>query len=134
MQINPPITQIALDYADTSEALKMAKIGVEAGFDWLEAGTPLIVARGLEAIGELARAFPDYPVLADYKTMDSGGKNVERTLEQGGKWMTVCANAPDETVQAAVAMGRKNGHRRRSGHDRCKGPGSPRPAVRRVGS
>ena len=109
MQINPPILQIALDYADTSEALRMAKIGVEAGFDWLEAGTPLIVSRGLAAIGELAKAFPDYPVLADYKTMDSGGKNVERTLEQGGKWMTVCANAPDETIQAAIAMGRKTG-------------------------
>lgn len=109
MQINPPITQIALDFADIPEALRLAKIGVEAGFDWLEAGTPLIVSRGVAAIGELARAFPNYPVLADYKTMDSGGKNVERTLAQGGKLMTVCANAPDETIQAAIAMGRKTG-------------------------
>jgi 3-hexulose-6-phosphate synthase/6-phospho-3-hexuloisomerase len=109
MQIKPPILQLALDYADTAEAIAMAKIGVEVGFDWLEAGTPLIVSRGVAAIGELARTFPDYPVLADYKTMDSGGKNVERTLEQGGKLMTVCANAPDETVQSAIAAGKKTG-------------------------
>jgi 3-hexulose-6-phosphate synthase/6-phospho-3-hexuloisomerase len=109
MQINPPITQIALDFPDIPQALKLAKIGIEAGFDWLEAGTPLIVSCGVAAIGELAKAFPDYPVLADYKTMDSGGKNVERTLAQGGKLMTVCANAADETIQAAIAMGRKTG-------------------------
>ncbi|HAO95763.1 MAG TPA: hypothetical protein DCQ96_06855, partial [Verrucomicrobiales bacterium] len=36
-----PITQIALDYQSTSEALEMAAIAVEAGFDWLEIGTPL---------------------------------------------------------------------------------------------
>ncbi len=109
MQIKPPITQIALDFADIPQALKMAKIAVEVGFDWLEAGTPLIVMQGVAAIGELARAFPDYPVLADYKTMDSGGKNVERTLAQGGRLMTVCANSPDETVQSAIAMGKKTG-------------------------
>ena len=33
------------------------------------------------------------PVLADYKTMDSGGHNVHLTAEQGGKIMTVCAGA-----------------------------------------
>jgi 3-hexulose-6-phosphate synthase/6-phospho-3-hexuloisomerase len=109
MQITPPVIQLAMDYASVSEALKMGKIGVAAGFDWIEAGTPLIVACGIPAIGELARAFPDHPVLADYKTMDSGGKNVERTLEQGGKLMTVCANAPDETILAAISAGKKTG-------------------------
>jgi len=69
----------------------------------------LIVSCGLSAIGELAKAFPDYPVLADYKTMDSGWKNVENTLAQGGKFMTVCGNAPDETVQSAVARGKETG-------------------------
>ena len=45
---------------------------VEAGFDWLEAGTPLITLQGVSSIGALARAFPDKPIVADYKTMDSG--------------------------------------------------------------
>jgi 3-hexulose-6-phosphate synthase len=109
MRFEPPVIQIALDYATTEEALAMAQVGVDAGVDWLEAGTPLIVCQGIAAIGALARKFPTYPVLADYKTMDSGFKNVERTLQQGGQIMTVCANAPDETVKSAVAEGRRTG-------------------------
>jgi 3-hexulose-6-phosphate synthase len=109
MNLKPPIVQIALDYATIEEALAMAKIGVEAGVDWLEIGTPLIVSQGLSPIGEMVRAFPNYPVLADYKTMDSGGKNVHRTKAQGGHVMTVCANAPDETVQSAIAASKETG-------------------------
>src|SRR5678815_4510816 len=48
-------------------------------------------------------------ILADYKTMDSGGKNVLLTQKQGGHYMTVCANATDETVRAAVAAGKQTG-------------------------
>ena len=87
----PPVIQIALDYATIEDAIHMARIGIEAGVDWLEIGTPLIVSEGVAPIGKMVRAFPDYPVLADYKTMDSGWKNVERTAAQGGHVMTVCA-------------------------------------------
>jgi 3-hexulose-6-phosphate synthase/6-phospho-3-hexuloisomerase len=107
IKIKPPVVQIALDFATIEEAMAMAKIGVEAGVDWLEVGTPLIVSQGLSPIGQLVRAFPHYPVLADYKTMDSGGKNVHRTKGQGGHIMTVCANAPDETIKAAVAASKE---------------------------
>jgi 3-hexulose-6-phosphate synthase/6-phospho-3-hexuloisomerase len=105
----PPVIQIALDYATFEEALAMARIGVEAGVDWLEIGTPLVVSQGLAPIGQMVRAFPDYPVLADYKTMDSGGKNVERTADQGGHVMTVCAGSPDETVRAAIEASKRLG-------------------------
>ena len=105
----PPVIQIALDYATIEEALAMAKIGIEAGVDWLEIGTPLIISQGVAPIGKMVRAFPDFPVLADYKTMDSGWKNVQRTAEQGGHVMTVCAGAPDETVKSAIAEAKKNG-------------------------
>ena len=105
----PPVIQIALDYATIEEAILMAKIGIEAGVDWLEIGTPLIISQGVAPIGKMVRAFPDFPVLADYKTMDSGWKNVQRTTEQGGHVMTVCANSPDETVKSAIAESKKNG-------------------------
>ncbi len=105
----PPVIQIALDYATFEEALEMARIGVEAGVDWLEIGTPLIVSQGVAPIGRMVRAFPGYPVLADYKTMDSGWKNVERTATQGGHVMTVCAGAPDETVRSAIAESKRSG-------------------------
>lgn len=109
MAHQPPLVQLALDYPTIEEALAMAEIGIRAGVDILEAGTPLIVSQGVSAIGRLARAFPDYPILADYKTMDSGGKNVLITKQQGGHYMTVCANSPDETVQAAIAAGKETG-------------------------
>jgi 3-hexulose-6-phosphate synthase/6-phospho-3-hexuloisomerase len=109
LSLKAPVVQIALDYPTIEEALAMARIGVEAGVDWLEAGTPLIVAQGAGTIGQLKRAFPQYPVLADYKTMDSGGKNVMLTQQQGGQIMTVCGNAPDETVKAAVTASKETG-------------------------
>jgi 3-hexulose-6-phosphate synthase/6-phospho-3-hexuloisomerase len=109
MNFKPPVVQIALDYPTVEEALAMAKIGVQAGVDWLEAGTPPIVARGAEAVGDLKRAFPGFPVLADDKTMDSGGKYNLLTQKQGGQVMTVCGNAPDETVRAGVAARKESG-------------------------
>lgn len=106
---NAPLVQLALDFPTIDEALTYAEIGVRAGVDILEAGTPLIVSAGVGAVGALARAFPEYPVLADYKTMDSGGKNVHLTQAQGGRYMTVCGNAADETVQSAIAAGKETG-------------------------
>jgi len=105
----PPLVQLALDFPTFQEALAAAKVGLAAGVDILEAGTPLIVAQGAGVIGQLARAFPQTPILADYKTMDSGFKNVLITQREGGHYMTVCANAPDETVQSAIAEGKKTG-------------------------
>jgi 3-hexulose-6-phosphate synthase len=109
MPITLPMVQLALDFPTIDEALRLAEVGVRAGVDILEAGTPLIVAEGASAIGKLARAYPTYPVLADYKTMDSGGKNVLLTQRQGGRYMTVCGNAADETVRAAVTAGKQTG-------------------------
>jgi 3-hexulose-6-phosphate synthase/6-phospho-3-hexuloisomerase len=109
LKIRPPVVQLAIDLTTIDDALKLAEIGVKAGVDWLEAGTPLIVRRGADAIGAIARSFPEHPVLADYKTMDSGGKNVLLTAEQGGRLMTVCAGACDETVASAVAASKESG-------------------------
>jgi len=109
MTIKPPIIQIALDFPTIEEAISVGGIGIKAGVDWLEVGTPLIVSQGVNTIGQLKRAYPNYPVLADYKTMDSGGKNVMLTHQQGGQVMTVCGNAPDETIQAGVKAWKETG-------------------------
>jgi 3-hexulose-6-phosphate synthase/6-phospho-3-hexuloisomerase len=105
----PILIQIALDFPTIEQAIACARLGVRAGVDILEVGTPLIVAQGAGTIGQLKRAFPEYPVLADYKTMDSGGKNNQITHAQGGQYMTVCGNAPDETVKAAVTARSETG-------------------------
>src|SRR3954454_22232967 len=109
MNLNTPVIQIALDFPTIEEAISVGGIGIQAGIDWLEVGTPLIVSKGVNTIGQLKRAYPNYPVLADYKTMDSGGKNVLLTHQQGGQVMTVCGNAPDETIRAAIAASRETG-------------------------
>jgi 3-hexulose-6-phosphate synthase/6-phospho-3-hexuloisomerase len=109
MELRPPIIQLAIDFTTLDEALACARVGIEAGVDWLEAGTPLIVNQGAGAIGALVRAFPGRTVLADYKTMDSGGKNVLLTRAQGGHVMTVCGGAPDATVRSAIAARTETG-------------------------
>lgn len=103
------LIQIALDFPTIEQAIASARLGIQAGVDILEVGTPLIVAQGAATIGQLKAAFPNYPVLADYKTMDSGGKNTHLTHAQKGQYMTVCGNAPDETVKAAVTASKETG-------------------------
>ena len=106
----------------------MAKIGVEAGVDWLEIGTPLIVSQGVAPIGQMVRAFPEYPVLADYKTMDSGWKNVaahRRTGRPRDDRLRQCARRDGQTRDRRVEENRRVGRGR---HDRRQEPGGPRPA------
>lgn len=48
-----PIVQISLDLIDLKEALSTAALTIRAGVDWLEAGTPFILAEGLHGVREL---------------------------------------------------------------------------------
>ena len=48
-----PIVQVSLDLTDIKEAMEMAHTAVRAGVDWLEAGTPLILAEGLHGVKAL---------------------------------------------------------------------------------
>ena len=67
-----PIVQISLDLTNVPEALETAEMAIRAGVDWLEAGTPLILAEGLRSVASLREAFPQVPIVADLKTMDGG--------------------------------------------------------------
>ena len=48
-----PIVQISLDLTEIAEALATAELARRAGVDWLEAGTPLILAEGLHGVRAL---------------------------------------------------------------------------------
>ena len=65
-----PIVQISLDLTDLDEALQTADMALQAGVDWLEAGTPLILAHGMRGVRALRDRFPKVPIVADLKTMD----------------------------------------------------------------
>ncbi len=45
-----PVVQLSLDVTEISEALQTAHVAMDAGVDWLEAGTPLIIAEGMNGV------------------------------------------------------------------------------------
>ncbi len=51
-----PIVQISLDLTNIDEALETAAMAMRAGVDWLEAGTPLILAEGFAWRKKIARS------------------------------------------------------------------------------
>src|SRR4030095_11012277 len=106
---HPPIVQISLDLTDIKEAIETARIAVEAGVDWLEDGTPLILAGGVHRARALRREFPDHPIVADLKTMDGGYLEAEMMARAGATHVVVMARAPPETSKAVVRAGRDYG-------------------------
>ncbi len=104
-----PIVQISLDLTDINEALETAAMAMRAGVDWLEAGTPLILAEGLHGVRKLRQAFPDVPIVADLKTMDGGYLEAEMMAGAGATHVVVMARAHEETIRCVVDAGRKFG-------------------------
>ncbi|MDX2034438.1 MAG: orotidine 5'-phosphate decarboxylase / HUMPS family protein [Blastocatellia bacterium] len=104
-----PIVQISLDLTDIKEAIETARIAVEAGVDWLEAGTPLILAEGLHGVRALRAEFPDHPIVADLKTMDGGYLEAEMMARAGATHVVVMARAHAETIKCVVKAGRDFG-------------------------
>jgi 3-hexulose-6-phosphate synthase/6-phospho-3-hexuloisomerase len=100
-----PIVQISLDLTDINEALATAEIALRAGVDWLEAGTPLILAEGLHGVRQLRAAFPDVPIVADLKTMDGGYLEAEMMAKAGATQVVVMARAHPETIKCVVKAG-----------------------------
>jgi 3-hexulose-6-phosphate synthase/6-phospho-3-hexuloisomerase len=104
-----PIVQISLDLTNLDEALATAALARRAGVDWLEAGTPLILAEGLHGVRALRQAFPSVPIVADLKTMDGGYLEAEMMAKAGATHVVVMARAHEETVKCVVKAGRDYG-------------------------
>ena len=104
-----PLVQISLDLTDLKEALSTAALARRAGVDWLEAGTPLILAEGLHGVRALRAAFPGVPIVADLKTMDGGYLEAEMMARAGATHVVVMARSHPETVKCVVQAGRDFG-------------------------
>lgn len=100
-----PIVQISLDLTNIDEALETAAMALRAGVDWLEAGTPLILAEGLHGVRKLREAFPNIPIVADLKTMDGGYLEAEMMAKAGATHVVVMARAHEETIKCVVKAG-----------------------------
>src|SRR5207249_1777735 len=104
-----PIVQISLDLIEIEEALSTAALAMRAGVDWLEAGTPLIIAEGMHGVRALRERFPDTPIVADLKTMDGGWLEAQLMAKAGATHIVVMARAHEETVRCVVKAGRDFG-------------------------
>jgi 3-hexulose-6-phosphate synthase len=100
------IVQLSLDLIDIDEALETAAVGVEAGVDWLEAGTPLLLAEGLHAVEKLRARFPNHPIVADLKTMDGGYLEAEMMAKAGADFVVVMGRAHEATIRRVIDAGR----------------------------
>ena len=99
-----------MDLVDIGEALRTARIAREAGVDWLEAGTPLIIAEGMHGVRALRSEFgPNVPIVADLKTMDGGWLEAELMFKAGATHVVVMERAHPETIIAMVKAGRDFG-------------------------
>lgn len=101
--------QLSLDLIDLDEAIRTAEMAVRAGVDWLEVGTPLIIAEGMRGVRELRARYPDVPIVADLKTMDGGWLEAELMSKAGASMLVVMGQAHQETVELVVKAGRDFG-------------------------
>lgn len=104
-----PLVQISLDLTNNTDALRTAAIAVEAGADWIEVGTPLVLAEGLHAVRALRREFPRHPLIVDLKTMDGGYLEAEMMGDAGADAVIVMGRAHDATIDAVVSAGERFG-------------------------
>jgi 3-hexulose-6-phosphate synthase/6-phospho-3-hexuloisomerase len=104
-----PIVQISLDLVEIPEALETAEMAMRAGVDWLEAGTPLILAEGMHGVRALRERFPDTPIVADLKTMDGGWLEAEIMAKAGATHVVVMSQAHEETIRCVVQAGKDLG-------------------------
>jgi 3-hexulose-6-phosphate synthase/6-phospho-3-hexuloisomerase len=106
-----PVLQVALDMIHSERALTIASEAVTGGATWIEAGTPLIKSVGVEVLRDLKKAFPTTTIVADMKTIDVGGAEVEIAAKAGADVVTVLALSSDPTITEALLSARQYGSR-----------------------
>src|SRR5690606_34562552 len=94
-----------LDVLSIDEAVSTAAMALRAGVDWLEAGTPLIIAEGMHGVRALRAEFPQAPIVADLKTMDGGYLEAEVMAKAGATHVVVMARAHEEPVRRVAKAG-----------------------------
>jgi len=104
-----PVLQVALDLTLGDRALTIAADAVKGGVDWIEAGTPLIKSEGMEIVRQLKKRFPSHTVVADMKTIDVGGAEVEIAAKSGADVVVILGVSSDPTITEAILSARQYG-------------------------
>jgi 3-hexulose-6-phosphate synthase/6-phospho-3-hexuloisomerase len=84
-------------------------MAIRAGVDWLEVGTPLVIAQGMRAVRELRARFPTTPIVADLKITDGGWLEAEMAIKAGANMVVVMGQAHTETIELVAQAGRDFG-------------------------
>ena len=104
-----PVLQVALDLVHSDRALAIATEAVKGGADWIEVGTPLIKSEGMDVVRALKAAFPGNIIVADMKTIDVGGMEVEMAAKSGAGVVVILGLSSDPTITEAVLSARQYG-------------------------
>ncbi|MFB9276051.1 orotidine 5'-phosphate decarboxylase / HUMPS family protein [Cohnella cellulosilytica] len=104
-----PWVQVAVDTLNVDKAREYTAIALQAGADWIEAGTPLIYYEGVPVIGRMVEFSGDVPVVADFKAQDGVYKYFAEAARLGAKVATVLAQMNDGSVKEAVRAGKEHG-------------------------
>lgn len=99
--------QLALDFANLAQALRVAHEAWEGGVRRLEAGTPLIKSEGLDAVRKLRAEFPEATIVADMKVMDAGRAEVEMAAKAGADVVAVLGAASDATIAECIEAAKR---------------------------
>jgi len=100
--------QIALDMGSAARLIAIAT-QARAAIDWIEAGTPWILAEGMAPVRELRLAFPEKLIVADMKIMDGGYYEACLGFEAGADLVTVLGGASDATLAGTIRAARQHG-------------------------
>jgi 3-hexulose-6-phosphate synthase/6-phospho-3-hexuloisomerase len=106
---NEPYFQIALDVINLHRGLQIAEEAVEGGVEWIEAGTPLIKAEGMDSIRALHKKFPKHIIVADMKTVDGGAIEIEIAAKSGANVVLMLGGSDDASVREAIEAAHKYG-------------------------
>jgi 3-hexulose-6-phosphate synthase len=97
--------QLSLDLTTLEDAVSTAETALRAGVDWLEVGTPLIIAEGTRGVRELRARHPQIPLVADLKIMDGAYLEAEMMAKAGANMVVVMGQAHTESVELVVKAG-----------------------------
>jgi 3-hexulose-6-phosphate synthase len=102
------------DTTGSTRSFEMARRWVEAGHevhaaiaqhvDWIEVGTSLIKAYGMDGVRAVVEAAAGVPVLADLKTADDARFEFTLAYDAGAASATVLGLAADATLDTAVRV------------------------------
>lgn len=102
MKEKRPWVQAAIDVPDLGSAVAIAKMAVEAGVDWVEAGTPLLYGEGYKAIAALKKIAGDLPVVADFKAQDGCYSYFVQARKHGADYAVVSVVNNDAGTMEAL--------------------------------